>query len=198
MKMTKMVERISVNYEHDEGTRDTSTKTTDIKTKTMKKQKQCQFEAGTDSTTERKQNSIREKTRNQSPPNQKPTRQHEPPKVKYHHRKSEESNTEKGSCQEEELRGRLEGRRRRRRLESCEMKPGDYFKIQSAACKVLAIISQSLEGMEASAYLEGDRRAVLSDVTPGEGEVSIVGLRVRVDELRAVVVTNQFDKFGEI
>jgi hypothetical protein len=78
------------------------------------------------------------------------------------------------------------------------MKPGDYFTIQSAACKVLAIISQSLEGMEASAYLEGDRRAVLSDVTPGEGEVSIVGLRVRIDELRAVVVTNQFDKFGEI
>ena len=116
--MTKMVERISVNYEHDEGTRDTSTKTTDIKTKTMKKQKQCQFEAGTDSTTERKQNSIREKTRNQSPPNQKPTRQHEPPKVKYHHRKSEESNTEKGSCQEEKLRGRLEGHRRRRQSES--------------------------------------------------------------------------------
>jgi hypothetical protein len=47
MKMTKMVERISVNYEHDEGTKDTSTKTTDIKTKTMKKQKHCQFEAGT-------------------------------------------------------------------------------------------------------------------------------------------------------
>jgi hypothetical protein len=46
---------ISVNYEHDEGARDTSTKTTDSKTKTMKKQKHCQFEAGTDSTTERKQ-----------------------------------------------------------------------------------------------------------------------------------------------
>jgi hypothetical protein len=77
----------------------------------VKKQKNRQFEQ-VQTTQQNASKSQPEKPHDQSQPNKKHPSPIEPSKIKNHHRKSEESNMEKGSCQDEKLRGRLAGRRR--------------------------------------------------------------------------------------
>jgi hypothetical protein len=88
-----------------------------------KEAEELSIRAGTDSTTERKQKSIKsqsEKTRdqNQTQPARRKPRPIEPPEVRNRHRKSEESNKERRSCQDEKPRGQVEGHQRRRGLEA--------------------------------------------------------------------------------